>query len=75
MNTETRESNPFPPHIDDLGQARVAKLASRPTTLDDTGLSLTFVADLISKHILERGTMTIGELSVAIALSGHREGS
>jgi predicted ATPase with chaperone activity len=33
-------------------------------------LSETFVADLISKHILDRGTLTIGELSAAVALSG-----
>lgn len=70
MSSETRESDEFPSHIDDLGQARVAKMAPRPVNLDDTGLSLTFAADLISKHILERGAMTIGELSAAVALSG-----
>jgi predicted ATPase with chaperone activity len=45
-------------------------MAPRPANLTDTGLSETFVADLISKHILDRGTLTIGELSAAVALSG-----
>jgi predicted ATPase with chaperone activity len=67
---ETRESDRSPLRIDDLGQARIAKMAPRPGNLTDTGLSETFVADLISKHILDRGTLTIGELSAAIALSG-----
>jgi len=70
MSMETRESDRSPLRADDLGQARVAKSAPRPTNLTDTGLSETFVADLISKHILDRGTLTIGELSAAVALSG-----
>jgi len=70
MSMETRESDRSPLRADDLGQARVAKLAPRPANLTDTGLSETFVADLISKHILDRGTLTIGELSAAVALSG-----
>lgn len=70
MSTETPESDLSRPHIDELGQARVAKLAPRPANLADTGLSETFVADLISKHILDRGALTIGDLSAALALSG-----
>jgi len=70
MSTETRESDRSPLRVDDLGQARVAKLAPRPVNLSDTGLTETFVADLVSKHILDRGTLTIGELSAALALSG-----
>lgn len=45
-------------------------MAPRPTNLKDTGLSEAFAADLISKHILDRGVLTIGELSTAVALSG-----
>jgi predicted ATPase with chaperone activity len=48
----------------------VAKAAPKPSALAETGLSEAFVADLISKHILDRGTLTIGELSAAVALSG-----
>ena len=70
MNMETRQSDSSSLRIDDLGLARVAKLAPRPTSLSDTGLSETFIADLISKHILDRGVLTIGELSIALALSG-----
>jgi predicted ATPase with chaperone activity len=70
MSIETHESDRSRLSIDDLGQARVARLAPRPGNLMDTGLSETFVADLISKHILDRGMLTIAELSAAIALSG-----
>lgn len=70
MSTEAREGGRFALRIDDLGQAKVARLAPRPANLVDTGLTETFLADLISKHILDRGTMTISDLSAAIALSG-----
>jgi predicted ATPase with chaperone activity len=70
MSLETRESDWSPLRIDELGQARIARLAPRPANLSDTGLSETFVADLISKHILDRGSLTIGQLSTAVALSG-----
>jgi hypothetical protein len=67
---ETHESDRSRPSIDDLGRARVARLAPRPGNLVDTGLSEAFVADLISKHILDRGMLTIADLSAAMALSG-----
>lgn len=70
MSLETRESEQSPLRVDDLGQARVARMAPRPASLADTGLTETFIADLISKHILDRGSLTIGELSAAVALSG-----
>lgn len=70
MSLETRESDWSPLRIDELGQARIARLAPRPANLSDTGLQETFVADLISKHILDRGSLTIGQLSAAVALSG-----
>ena len=57
-------------HIDELGPARVARLAPRPTQLSDTGLTEAFVADLIAKHVLDKGALTIGDLSAALALSG-----
>jgi predicted ATPase with chaperone activity len=70
MSMETRKSDQSPLRVDDLGQARVARMAPRPVNLADTGLSESFVADLISKHILDRGILTIADLSVAVALSG-----
>jgi predicted ATPase with chaperone activity len=56
--------------LDEIGQAKISKLAPRPTQLEDTGLSETFVADLVAKHLLDRGTLTIAELSSLLALAG-----
>ena len=55
---------------DQLGLLRASKLAPRPTTLSETGLSQTFVADLIAKHLFDRGTLSLGELSTIVALAG-----
>ncbi len=50
--------------------ARLATLAPRPTTLAQTGLSLTFLADLLGKHLVTAGTLTTSELIDRVALSG-----
>ena len=55
---------------DQLGLMRASKLAPRPTKLSDTGLTETFVADLIAKHLFDRGTLSLGELSAIVALAG-----
>jgi predicted ATPase with chaperone activity len=55
---------------DQLSLLRASKLAPRPTNLSDTGLSETFVADLVAKHILDRGTLALAELSSILALAG-----
>lgn len=55
---------------DQLGLMRASKLAPRPTKLTDTGLTETFVADLISKHLFDRGTLSLGEISTIVALAG-----
>ena len=55
---------------DQLGLLRASKLAPRPTKLSGTGLSETFVADLIAKHLFDRGTLSLGELSAVVALAG-----
>lgn len=56
--------------LDEIGQAKISKLAPRPTQLEDTGLSETFVADLVAKQLLDRGALTIAELSSLLALAG-----
>ena len=56
--------------LDEIGQAKISKLAPRPTRLEDTGLSETFVADLVAKHLLDRGALTIADLSSRLALAG-----
>jgi predicted ATPase with chaperone activity len=55
---------------DQLGLHRAAKLAARPSKLAETGLSQNFVADLIAKHLLDRGTMALADLSTTVALAG-----
>ena len=55
---------------DQLGLLRASKLAPRPTMLSETGLSQTFTADLIAKHLFDRGTLSLGELSKVVALAG-----
>lgn len=50
--------------------AHLARLAPRPQTLEDTGLSLSFVSDLVAKTLLESGTLSLAELVKRIALSG-----
>ena len=56
--------------LDHIGQAKISKLAPRPTQLQDTGLSEAFVADLIAKQILDRGALSIAEMSELLALAG-----
>ena len=55
---------------DQLSLLRASKLAPRPAKLSDTGLSETFIADLIAKHLLDRGTLALAELSSILALAG-----
>jgi len=53
------------PQADPLQQ-----LAPRPRTLDDTGLSRNFLAELIAKHLYSAGVLTLRQLSERIALAG-----
>lgn len=43
-------------------------LVLRPKTLADTGLSMTYVADLLCKHLMESGAVTLSRLSDMLAL-------
>lgn len=47
-----------------------AAVAPRPRTVEETGLSSAFLADLVSKHLLHGRSATISELSQNCALSG-----
>lgn len=66
----------LPPESDDSSEAvspelrRIAQLAPRPTTLAQTGLSLTFLADLLGKHLATAGVLTTSQLIDHLALSG-----
>lgn len=45
-------------------------IAPRPRTIEETGLSTQFLADLIVKHINDGGVLTIGQLAERSALAG-----
>jgi predicted ATPase with chaperone activity len=55
---------------DQIGMMRFKRLAPRPKRLEETGLSMTFVSDLIAKHILDRGTSSLAELARGLMLAG-----
>ena len=55
---------------DQIGMMRFKRLAPRPKRLEETGLSMTFVSDLIAKHILDRGTLPLAELARGLMLAG-----
>ncbi len=48
----------------------LGRLARRPKTLAETGLSEPFVADLLAKHLHDGGILTLQELSERVALAG-----
>jgi len=49
---------------------RLALLAPRPKTVAETGLSVTFLSDLVAKHLHDGGVLTMAQLSERLALSG-----
>jgi len=48
----------------------LAELSPRPCVLEETGLSQTFVTDLLAKHLQTGGVLTLAELVRRIALAG-----
>ncbi len=53
-----------------IAGAKLARTAPRPVTVEDTGLSLPFLADLTAKHLLDSGVLTANALSGRLALAG-----
>lgn len=53
---------------------RLARLAPRPTTVAQTGLSLTFLADLLGKHFLSAGVLTTSQIIERLGLTGPNVG-
>jgi len=71
MNTNTNTNT----NILEIGGGHSAatqaeQLAPKPLTIEATGLSRSFLADLVSKHLLTGRSATISELSSRCALSG-----
>jgi DNA-binding MarR family transcriptional regulator/energy-coupling factor transporter ATP-binding protein EcfA2 len=54
----------------DLAADRAACVAPRPKRVSDTGLSLSFLADLVEKHLFDAGVLTFAVLGRRVALAG-----
>ena len=67
MKNNHKLQNDYP---DQLGIVRLKRLAPRPKCLEDTGLSRELLIDLIAKHLLDRGTLSLCELAGALCLPG-----
>jgi len=48
--------------------AQVGELVARPKELKSTGLSITYVADLVSKHLMQSGALSLNVLARRVAL-------
>lgn len=55
-------------HDPQFDHAEPATLAPRPRMIADTGLSQTFVGDLLSKHLLTGGVLSLNQLSDRMSL-------
>lgn len=64
--------NNDPKYPDTLTDPTRTNEALRPHSLEDTGLSELYVADLISKHLFERGVLDLQELTQCTALAGNQ---
>lgn len=49
---------------------RAGCIAPRPKTIAETGLSASFLCDLLEKHLLEAGVLTLGSMIKRTALAG-----
>ena len=56
--------------LEEAFEGELRRLAPRPQRLEDTGLTQTFMADLLAKHLLDAGVLTIASLVERLALSG-----
>ena len=56
--------------VANLRRSQLEQLAPRPNTLAETGLTDSFLADLIAKHLLDGGVLTLADLAERVALAG-----
>jgi hypothetical protein len=56
--------------MDDSLRSRLAALAPRPRTVDETGLSQSFLQELLAKHLYDGGIRTLRELVTRTLLAG-----
>ena len=50
--------------------SRLAQLAPTPTTVKETGLTLSFLGELVAKHLHDGGVLSLGALCARLALTG-----
>jgi len=50
---------------------RNLQIAPKPLSIDDTGLSLHFLSELLGKHLFDGGVLTVKQLSERLALPGE----
>lgn len=55
---------------DQLSAVRLSRLAPRPTSVDDTGISRELLIELIAKHVLDKGTPSLSKLANSLGLPG-----
>lgn len=67
-NTATAFRTDEEPEISELDS--LTRLSPRPRVLEETGLSETFVSDLVAKHMQSGGVLTLAELVRRVALAG-----
>ena len=65
-----KNENSMHPVPDQIGSKRLQLLAPRPKRIEETGLAKSFLSDLIAKHILDRGTLSLVELARSLMLAG-----
>ncbi|MEJ2137944.1 MAG: AAA family ATPase [Gammaproteobacteria bacterium] len=68
--TEVAEDTNAGGNVADLALNRLEKLAKRPSTVAETGLNESFLGDLVVKHLLDGGILTLGDLTERLALAG-----
>lgn len=54
----------------DVASQRAMQLAPRPVTLAQTGLTMTFLADLVSKHLAIAGVLSLSQIIERLAIAG-----
>lgn len=67
MNTPARDT--IPRNLASTA-LQIARLAPRPKSVSETGLRLTLICDLLEKHLLDAGTLTLPSLGRRTALAG-----
>jgi hypothetical protein len=63
-------ATPLTPEQNEGLLPRAACIAPRPKTIAETGLSVTFLGDLLEKHLFEAGVLTLGVMVKRTALAG-----